>query len=105
MAAPFVIQLDPVPIPLKVVAERMGLDVTTLQRWHRKGKFPAFRQGGKWYVNPVDLIQWKPDGDLDREGEAVEGHLSGSKRGGASDGRRADPVLPTFPIMESCSQP
>ena len=76
MSAPFVVHIDPTPIPAKKAAENMGVTVETLILRHARGEFPAlFKNGRRWYVNPQILLQLG-HGDTD-EGRKVEGDMGG----------------------------
>ena len=37
------------------LAERLDFDVSTVRRWCREGKLPAFRLNGYWRVTEEDL--------------------------------------------------
>jgi len=54
VSAPFVVHIDPTPIPAKKAAENMGVTVETLIRWHRAGQFmPLVHVRGGWFYSPV----------------------------------------------------
>jgi hypothetical protein len=51
------IHIEPFPIPVKLVAERMGETVESLILKHLRGELPLFKIGRKWYANPLSLLE------------------------------------------------
>jgi hypothetical protein len=97
MAEQIVLYVDPAPIPLARLAKQMGCSPETLIARRAEG-FPLYKDGGRWYANPLDLLLWKRNGDeterrilpgpVPPEGgacESVEGGEPGG--GGGEEGR------------------
>ena len=39
--------------------EYFGIDEQTVKRWIHKKAFPAYKQGGKWYVDIPAYYKWR----------------------------------------------
>jgi excisionase family DNA binding protein len=43
------------------VAQRFGVNVTTVYRLVKRGKIPAFKIGNQWRFDPARLQEWVAD--------------------------------------------
>lgn len=48
-------------LTVEEVAERFGVNVTTIYRLLRRGKLPAFKVGNQWRFSQRRLDQWVED--------------------------------------------
>lgn len=48
-------------LSVEEVAERFGINVTTVYRLVQRGDLPGFKVGGQWRFNPEMLESWVAD--------------------------------------------
>ena len=56
--------LDPTALPAKLAARFIGVTVTTLTHWRKKGA-PAIKRDRKYYYDLPELIAWRRAEDID----------------------------------------
>ena len=83
-------------VPVREVAERIGLTERTLKDWSKQGKFPrAYRVGRQWFFKEDDVVSWleeqpgDPEQDWLREDYQESAALNGGTRQHRGSGRLA----------------